>query len=187
MEKAMNMKATERPSSLKAIERFVAASVLAALCLLLSLTLAPVKSQAQTLPGCTETTLQDPEREVLDCGNGLIIDKEAAADLTSQTPQSVLELGERGVLVEVSPRDSFQVLTPHAIATVRGTVFAVDAQGGESSVFVVEGKVEVTRRDGTDGVLLGPGDGVDVRAGEPLTVRQWPQPRVDALLARFGR
>ncbi|TFF27540.1 anti-sigma 24 factor [Jiella endophytica] len=163
------------------------AGLFAATCMIVGMTLVPHAVQAQSLPGCTATTLQDPERQVLDCGNGLVIDKEAAASLTSQTPQSSLELGSDAVLIEVSPRDSFQVLTPHAIATVRGTVFAVDTQEGVTSVFVVKGKVEVTRRDGSDPVLLGPGDGVDVREGEPLTVRQWPQPRVVQLLARFGR
>ena len=78
-------------------------------------------------------------------------------------------------------------LTPHAIATVRGTQFAVDVDAGVTSVFVVEGSVEVSRRDGPATVLLGPGEGVDVRPGEPLVVREWPQPRVNALLARFGR
>ncbi|MBP0617566.1 FecR domain-containing protein [Jiella sp. KSK16Y-1] len=153
----------------------------------MALAFQPAEGWAQTLPGCKATTLQDPVREVLDCGNGLIIDKEAAAALASQAPQRSLDLDDRAILIEVSPRDSFQVLTPHAIATVRGTVFAVDVESGTSSVFVVDGKVEVSRRDGSSAVLLGPGEGVDVRPGEPLTVRNWPQPRVDALLARFGR
>ena len=144
-------------------------------------------AQAQTLPGCSATTLENPERQVLDCGNGLVIDKEAAAALASQAPQRSLELDDRAVLIQVSPRDSFQVLTPHAIATVRGTTFAVDVETDVTSVFVVEGSVAVEERSGSDAVLLGPGDGVDVRPGEPLVVRQWPQPRVDALLARLGR
>ncbi|ORE93994.1 FecR-like protein [Aurantimonas sp. 22II-16-19i] len=144
-------------------------------------------AQAQTLPGCSATTLENPARQVLDCGNGLVIDKEAAAALASQTPQRSLELDERAVLIQVSPRDSFQVLTPHAIATVRGTTFAVDVETGLTSVFVVEGSVAVEQRTGSDAVLLGPGDGVDVRPGEPLVVRQWPQLRADALLARLGR
>ena len=144
-------------------------------------------AQAQTLPGCSATTLENPARQVLDCGNGLVIDKEAAAALASQAPQRSLELDERAVLIEVSPRDSFQVLTPHAIATVRGTTFAVDVETGVTSVFVVEGSVAVEERSGSEAVLLGPGEGVDVRPGERLVVRQWPQPRVDALLARLGR
>jgi hypothetical protein len=37
-------------------------------------------------------------------------------------------------------------------------------------------------------VFLGPGDGVDVDPGtEPLVIKRWPQPRVDALLARLGQ
>jgi hypothetical protein len=38
-------------------------------------------------------------------------------------------------------------------------------------------------------VQLGPGEGVDVDRGstEPLTVKRWGQPRVDALMARLGQ
>ncbi len=173
----------------RAARRHGAAAVVLAAGLAVSLTVSLFagQAQAQTLPGCTATAVANPPREVLDCGNGLIIESEAAAELASQAPQSVLDLDGRAILIEVSPRESFQVLTPHAIATVRGTRFAVDVEAGVTSVFVVEGRVEVTRRAGSAAVLLGPGEGVDVRTGEPLVVRQWPQPRVAALLARFGR
>jgi hypothetical protein len=54
-------------------------------------------------------------------------------------------------------------------------------------VFVVNGRVAVSRAAGGESVELGAGDGVDVEAGTaPLTVRQWGAPRVAALLARFG-
>lgn len=158
-----------------------------ALAVPLMVSLFQAKAQAQVLPGCTTTRVTNPPRQVLDCGNGLLIESEAAAALTAQTPQSGLDLEGRAILIEVSPRESFQVLTPHAIATVRGTQFAVDVDAGVTSVFVVEGSVEVSRRDGPATVLLGPGEGVDVRPGEPLVVREWPQPRVNVLLARFGR
>lgn len=161
--------------------------VAVALVIAVSSTVLPGQAGAQTLPGCTAASLDDPPRQVLDCGNGLVIEKEAAAALTAQAPQSGLDLQGRAVLIEVAPRDSFQVLTPHAIATVRGTRFAVDVEAGVTSVFVVEGKVEVAHREGAAAVLLGPGEGVDVSPGEPLVVRAWPQPRVNALLARFGR
>ena len=81
----------------------------------------------------------------------------------------------------------FEVITPQAIAAVRGTKWAVDVADGKTSVFVVTGRVAVSREPGSPGVELGPGEGVDVEAGTaPLTVRKWGAPRVAALLARFG-
>jgi hypothetical protein len=55
-------------------------------------------------------------------------------------------------------------------------------------VFVANGRVGVTRRAARGrGVVLGAGEGVDVEATGPLTVKQWGQPRVDALMARLGQ
>ena len=77
--------------------------------------------------------------------------------------------------------------TPQAIAAVRGTKWAVDAQSGKTSVFVVDGRVGVQRPSSSASVLLGPGEGVDVEAGTtPLIVRRWPAARVSALMARLG-
>jgi hypothetical protein len=46
----------------------------------------------------------------------------------------------------------------------------------------------VRRPRGAGGVVLGPGEGVDVDPGTvPLVIKRWPQPRVDALLARLGQ
>jgi len=81
----------------------------------------------------------------------------------------------------------FQVITPQAIAAVRGTRWAVDAADAKTSVFVVEGRVAVGRRKGSHSVTLGPGEGVDVEAAGPLTIKRWPAARVQALMARLGR
>jgi NH3-dependent NAD+ synthetase len=55
-------------------------------------------------------------------------------------------------------------------------------------VFVANGRVGVTRRAARGrGVVLGVGEGVDVEATGPLTVKTWGQPRVDALMARLGQ
>ncbi|MCQ0986607.1 FecR domain-containing protein [Jiella marina] len=146
---------------------------------------APVR--AQEMPGCSLTTASDPERQVFDCGNGLIIEAEAAEAVSGSDPSQSVTVTDQAILIDVEPRSSFQILTPHAIATVRGTTFLVDVDEGSTSVFVVEGSVDVSRLDGSDTVVLNPGEGVDVAPGEPMTVRQWPQQRVDALLARFAR
>jgi ferric-dicitrate binding protein FerR (iron transport regulator) len=78
-------------------------------------------------------------------------------------------------------------MTPQAIAAVRGTKWAVDGTEGKTSVFVVNGKVSVARRTGTERVVLGPGEGVDVEATGALTVKRWPLPRVAALMARLAQ
>jgi ferric-dicitrate binding protein FerR (iron transport regulator) len=82
----------------------------------------------------------------------------------------------------------FRVTTPQAIAAVRGTKWAVDAQQARTSVLVLRGQVAVRRPSGAEQVVLGPGEGVDVDPGTaPLVIKRWPQPRVDALLARLGQ
>ena len=78
-------------------------------------------------------------------------------------------------------------LTPQAIAAVRGTRWAVDAEGGKTSVFVVNGRVNVARAGGRGRVDLGPGEGVDVEPSGQLIVKRWPAPRVAALMARLGQ
>jgi hypothetical protein len=100
-------------------------------------------------------------------------------------------LRSRALLVDVqarSGRRGFQVLTPQAIAAVRGTRWAVDVSGSKTSVFVLNGRVAVRRPNVRRGVELGPGEGVDVEAGDraALIVKRWPKPRVNALLGRFG-
>jgi hypothetical protein len=85
-------------------------------------------------------------------------------------------------------RRAFQVHTPDAIASVRGTEWAVDVSAAETAAFVVKGSVAVQRRIDGQSVVLGPGEGVDVAPERnPLVVKRWPPARVKALLARFGR
>lgn len=154
---------------------------------------------------CTSNTIGDPPRTAYDCGGGILIEREAAAamgvpvaDIAADTPTATLASG--AMLVSVAPgAGGFQVRTPHAIASVRGTVFFVDVTLGGTAVFVTEGIVAVTGGGST--VSLGPGEGVDVAASaavpqpraparaasSPLRVNRWGQARADALLARFGR
>jgi hypothetical protein len=101
-----------------------------------------------------------------------------------------VELSNKALLLEVPKRPSankFQVTTPQAIAAVRGTKWAVDAVENKTSVFVVNGRVAVSRRTGGSSVTLGPGEGVDVEAAGPLTVKRWAPARVAALMARLGQ
>jgi hypothetical protein len=143
--------------------------------------------------GCTLTRFSDPPREVLSCADGLSITAEETAvyrllDRGRDGRPTGAELSGRGLLVD-SPtrRGRFQILTPHAIASVRGTVWAVDVSETRTSVFVREGAVAVRRPAGPE-VTLRSGDGVDVEAGDgPLAVTRWGARRAAALLARFGR
>ena len=101
-----------------------------------------------------------------------------------------VELSSKALLLEVPKKpggNRFEVMTPQAIAAVRGTKWAVDTTEGKSSVFVVNGRVSVARRAGAKRVVLGPGEGVDVEATGALTVKRWPPARVAALLARLSQ
>jgi len=155
----------------------------------------PVEAQAQGA-GCVMQSAGAPTRQVLVCRDGLVIEAEAGADYTlldrnRDGRPDAARLQGRALYIDVQPRSrgsNFQVLTPQAIAAVRGTQWAVDVADGKTSVFVVAGRVTVRRSNAPTSVNLGPGEGVDVETGPaPLTVRRWPIARANALLARFGR
>lgn len=152
-------------------------------------------AQAQEV-GCHLQPAGSPARQVFRCGDGVTVEADAGADYTlldrNQDGQpDAATLRSRALLVDVqarSGRRGFQVLTPQAIAAVRGTRWAVDVSGSKTSVFVLNGRVAVRRTNARSGVELGPGEGVDVEAGDraALIVKRWPKPRVNALLGRFG-
>lgn len=169
------------------------AAVIASQLLLIVLVTDPALAQGQ---GCTLQQNANPARQVLRCRDGLIIEAEAGADYAlldrnGDGEPDAASLRSRALLVE-SPagpgRRGFQVLTPQAIAAVRGTRWVVDVDGPKTAVFVVDGRVTVRRPASRRGVVLQPGEGVDVTEGAAsLVVRRWPAARVSALLARFGR
>lgn len=130
------------------------------------------------------------------CDNGITIVAESGArfelnDANRDGHIDSVELSSKALLVEVPRKpggNPFKVLTPQAIAAVRGTKWAVDVAEAKTSVFVANGRVGVTRRAVRGrGVVLGVGEGVDVEATDPLTVKTWGRPRVDALMARLGQ
>jgi len=137
-----------------------------------------------------------PARQILHCRDGLTVEAEAGADFSlldrdGDARPDAASLRGGALLIDAPARPAkrrFEILTPQAVAAVRGTQWAVDVRAGTTAVFVVVGQVEVRRARLARGVILGPGQGVDVDEGTgPLTVRRWPAPRVSALLARFGR
>jgi len=134
-------------------------------------------------------------RQTLSCPGGVKVTAEAGAsfqlsDRNRDGSPDSLSLRSKAALVDVDSsqhRGGFQVVTPQAIAAVRGTQWAVDVKGGTTSVLVTRGRVGVRRPAGA-AVVLGPGEGVDVMRGTAaLTVRTWPAPRVAALLSRLGQ
>lgn len=129
------------------------------------------------------------------CDNGITIVAENGArfelkDANRDGHIDSVELSSKALLIEVPKKpggNPFKVLTPQAIAAVRGTKWAVDVAEAKTSVFVADGRVGVSRRSRGRGVVLGPGEGVDVEATGALTVKQWGQPRINALMARLGQ
>ena len=85
-------------------------------------------------------------------------------------------------------KGGFQILTPRAVAAVRGTSWIVDVKPSQTSVFVIRGRVAVHRVGAGRTVPLRQGDGVDVDdTSAALSVKRWRPDRAAALLARFGR
>ncbi|MET0720718.1 MAG: FecR domain-containing protein [Tardiphaga sp.] len=134
--------------------------------------------------------------QTLRCGGGLTIVSESGAQLTLLDRDrnghvDAVDLQSKAVFVDAPKKKTgkpFEVITPQAIAAVRGTKWAVDAEGAKTSVFVDTGRVAVRRVAAPGQVVLGPGEGVDVDGGTaPLEVKRWGAPRVAALMARLGR
>lgn len=146
--------------------------------------------------GCALERVADTERQIMRCADGVTITSEGGArfdlvDRNGDGRPDAVSLRDKAVLVDVdSARHAggFEVVTPQAIAAVRGTRWAVDVKNGTTSVLVVRGRVAVGRPSSRSPVVLSPGEGVDVSAGSgALTVRRWPPPRAAALLARLGQ
>jgi FecR protein len=145
--------------------------------------------------GCSQVN-QAATAQTLRCEGGITIVAENGASYSLSDSNhdgriDSAELSSKALLLEVPKQargKTFQVSTPQAIAAVRGTKWAVDATGEKTSVFVVNGRVAVGRTgNGKESVVLGPGEGVDVDASGPLTVKRWAPPRVAALMARLGQ
>ena len=84
-------------------------------------------------------------------------------------------------------REDFQILTPLAIAAVRGTKWAMEVAKARTSVLVLAGAVGVTNRRLNQYVILTEGEGVDITPTDTSMVqKRWGDARVRALLSRFG-
>jgi hypothetical protein len=156
---------------------------------------------------CTLTPdKRNPKDKILRCGTELTITPapgtvyRAGPAGADGLPSSV-QLDSGALLIEFNPkrRHDFQILTPQAIASVRGTKWAMDVTPVQTSTLVLTGEVTVARKNETQNVVIGPGQGVDVEIPpggntsrslnpppDPITVKQWGAARVKQLLDRFG-
>ena len=165
-----------------------------AVLLLYVLSIEAVAAQAGN-PACTPVASGGPS-QTLRCNGGITVVAENGArytlnDTNNDGRVDQAELSSKALLIDVPKKSggkAFQVNTPQAIAAVRGTKWAVDATADKTSVFVARGRVAVQRpARGGPQVVLGPGEGVDVEATGPLTVKRWAPARVAALMARLGQ
>jgi hypothetical protein len=165
-------------------------------CVVLASLLSIEIAAAQTSGAGCATVNQSIAAQTLRCEGGITIVAENGAryslkDTNHDGRIDSADLGSKALLLDVpkQPRDrTFQVTTPQAIAAVRGTKWAVDAADDKTSVFVARGRVAVARTGNRrERVVLGPGEGVDVDATSPLTVKRWAPARVAALMARLGQ
>ena len=138
---------------------------------------------------------RDPSEKTLKCGQELTV---RPAHGTSYRPlftkgqqlPTAIRLDNGALLIEFHPvveHTEFQILTPLAIAAVRGTQWAMEVNTRRTSTLVLDGAVAVTSRRLNQYVVLTSGQGVDISVGDTsLTQKQWGQSRIRALLSRFG-
>ncbi len=126
--------------------------------------------------GCSSERQLDTT-QVLHCRSGVTIVAESRATFTLRSHSrngdaDSVDLQAGAVLIDAPTqrgKSHFEVVTPQAIAAVRGTKWAVDNKDTRTSVLVLRGQVAVRRTAGRGQVVLGPGQGVDVEPGaDPL-------------------
>jgi hypothetical protein len=136
-----------------------------------------------------------PSEKILQCGDTLTVRPAEGARYRplykKGDPLPVgIRLDDGALLIEyhpASPQERFQILTPLAIAAVRGTKWAMEVAPAQTSTLVLAGAVAVTNRHLNQYVVLTEGQGVDIAPGDTSVVqKQWGEARVRALLSRFG-
>jgi FecR protein len=138
-----------------------------------------------------------PSEKILQCGGAEALTVRAAPGTRYQPLYkkgdpipAAIRLDDGALLIEFQQslqRRDFQILTPLAIAAVRGTKWAVDVTKARTSVLVLSDAVGVTNRRLNQYVIVTEGEGVDITPTDTSTVqKRWAEARVRALLARFG-
>jgi hypothetical protein len=136
-----------------------------------------------------------PPEKILQCGQTLTVRPAPGASYQPLYKKGdplpvAIRLTDGALLIEyhpAKPNEKFQILTPLAIAAVRGTKWAMDVTAAQTSTLVVAGTVAVTNRRLNQFVVLTEGRGVDITPTDTTVVpKTWGDERVRALLSRFG-
>lgn len=153
-----------------------------------------------------EATPGQPDRQVLQCGDTVQVEGAPGARFqpvnrdSDPLPEAV-EVEEGRILARVHGRNpatsvgtqrpppfEFQIRTPHAVASVRGTVWAVGVEGARTSIYVKDGSVRIERTLDDNAATMVCNEGVDIAAGErgELVPHEWARSRSDLFLEPFG-
>ena len=162
-----------------------------------ALTISPSNSRSARAAGACVLVPNDrmPSEKILQCGETLTVRPAHGARyqplFKKGDPLPVgIRLNDGALLIEYHPASSgekFQILTPLAIAAVRGTKWAMDVTKAQTSTLVLNGAVAVTNRRLNKFVVLTEGQGVDITPTDTsVIVKTWGEARVRALLSRFG-
>ena len=110
-----------------------------------------------------------PSEKMLQCGENLTVRAAQGARYQPLYKKGdplpvAMRLNDGALLIEyhpASPQEKFQILTPLAIAAVRGTKWAMDVTRAQTSTLVLSGAVAVTNRRLNQFGVLTDGQGVD--------------------------
>ena len=182
-------------ANLRRGRRLFAAIVVAAALLVATFAVAPVARAGGG--GCVLVASElDPSEKILRCGDSLTVQPAHGTHYrpitkVGQPLPAAIRLDDGALLIEFHPspqQEDFQILTPLAVAAVRGTKWAMEVSPARTSTLVLAGAVAVTNRRLNQYVILTDGQGVDVTPSDTSMVqKRWGDARVRALLARFGQ
>lgn len=150
-------------------------------------------SPGQPVPAEAKLATGPGTRVKIACDGGIVVTVGTGTEVNLETlvgrgDSIVVQLVE-GILGLLAPADGwrrFEVRTPVAIASVRGTEWLVEHGAEGSAVFVRAGRVVVRPRAG-GGASLGPGEGITIAAdGSPGEVKAWGPPRIARSTAALG-
>ena len=107
--------------------------------------------------GSVEFTWADKTRWKLAANTQLTV-KKASVNKKVETSQFRLDAGQVFVRLvkRLAPASRFEIETPTAVAAVRGTVFSVAVDQGQTKVEVFKGQVKVSAQDGGE-MMVDPG------------------------------
>jgi hypothetical protein len=181
-------------NSIRATGRNVLGTVVAAVALFMAAIAGPLPARAAGACALVPNG-RLPSKMILQCGQSLTVRPTPGTTYQPLYKKGAplpiaIRLTDGALLIEyhpAKPNEKFQILTPLAIAAVRGTKWAMDVTKAQTSTLVVTGAVAVTNRRLNQFVVLTEGQGVDITPTDTSVVaRTWGDERVRALLSRFG-